>query len=43
MAVAGRESEQRGQAGAERYRAWIMDRFTLEARAGEIVVAALSG
>jgi len=43
IAVAEWESEQLGQAGAERYRAWmrsvgIMDRFTLETHAGEIVV-----
>jgi heme-degrading monooxygenase HmoA len=44
VAVAEWESEQLGQAGAERYRAWmrsagIMDRITLETRAGEIVAA----
>jgi hypothetical protein len=43
IAVAEWESERLGQAGAERYRAWmrsvgIMDRFTLETHAGEIVV-----
>ena len=43
IAVAEWESEQLGLAGAERYRAWmrsvgIMDRLTLETRAGEIVV-----
>ncbi len=43
IAVAEWESEQLGQAGAERYRAWmrsvgIMDRLTLETHAGEIVV-----
>jgi hypothetical protein len=42
VAVAEWESEQLGQAGAERYRAWmrnegIMDRLTLETHAGEIV------
>jgi hypothetical protein len=36
------ETEQLGQAGAEKYRAWmrnvgIMDRFTLETHAGDIV------
>jgi len=44
VAVAEWESEQLGQAGAERYRACmrsagIMDRITLETRAGEIVAA----
>ena len=44
IAVAEWESEQLGLAGAERYRAWmrsagIMDRFTLETHAGEIVAA----
>ena len=44
VAVAEWESEQLGLAGAEQYRAWmrsagIMDRFTLETRAGEIVAA----
>jgi len=44
VAVAEWESEQLGQAGAERYRAWmrsagIMDRITLETHAGEIVAA----
>ena len=44
IAVAEWESEALGQAGAERYRAWmraagIMDRFVLETRAGEIVAA----
>ena len=43
IAVAEWESEQLGQAGAERYRAWmrsvgIMDWLTLETHAGEIVV-----
>ena len=43
VAVAEWESEQLGLAGAERYRAWmrsvgIMDRITLETRAGDIVV-----
>jgi hypothetical protein len=42
VAVAEWESEPLGQAGAERYRAWmrsvgIMDRLTLETQAGEIV------
>jgi hypothetical protein len=42
IAVAEWESQQLGQAGAERYRAWmrsvgIMDRFTLETQAGDIV------
>ena len=42
IAVAEWETEQLGQAGAERYRAWmrgagIMDHFTLETHAGEIV------
>jgi len=42
IAVAEWESEDLGRAGAERYRAWmrsvgIMDRFTLETRAGDIV------
>lgn len=42
IAVAEWESEELGRAGAERYRAWmraagIMDRFTLETHAGEIV------
>lgn len=44
IAVAEWESESLGQAGAERYRAWmraagIMDRFVLETQAGEIVAA----
>jgi quinol monooxygenase YgiN len=44
IAVAEWESQQLGQAGAERYRAWmrsvgIMDRFTLEMQAGDIVAA----
>ena len=44
IAVAEWQSEQLGQAGAERYRAWmrsvgIMDRLTLETHAGEIVAA----
>ena len=44
IAVAEWESEALGQAGAERYRAWmraagIMDRFVLETQAGEIVAA----
>ena len=43
VAVAEWESEQLGLVGAERYRAWmrsvgIMDRITLETRAGDIVV-----
>ena len=43
IAVAEWESEELGQRGAERYRDWmrkagIMDRFTLETHAGEIVV-----
>lgn len=43
VAVAEWESEQLGQAGAEHYRAWmrdvgIMEHFTLETHAGEIVV-----
>jgi len=43
IAVAEWESEQLGRAGAERYRAWmrgaaIMDRFSLETHAGDIVV-----
>ena len=43
VAVAEWESEQLGLVGAERYRAWmrsvgIMDRITLETRAGNIVV-----
>ena len=43
IAVAEWESQQLGQAGAERYRAWmrdvgIMDRLTLETHAGDIVV-----
>jgi heme-degrading monooxygenase HmoA len=42
VAVAEWESEELGTAGAERYRAWmrrvgIMDRITLETRAGDIV------
>jgi hypothetical protein len=42
IAVAEWESEQLGKAGAEKYRAWmrsvgIMDRFTLETHAGDIV------
>src|SRR5512136_2165025 len=42
IAVAEWESEQLGKAGAERYRAWmrsagIMDHFTLETQAGDIV------
>jgi len=42
IAVAEWESEQLGQAGAERYRTWmssvgIMDRLTLETHAGDIV------
>ena len=42
IAVAEWESEELGRVGAERYRAWmrsagIMDRFTLETHAGEIV------
>ena len=42
VAVAEWESEQLGKAGAEKYRDWmrkvgIMDRITLETRAGEIV------
>jgi len=44
VAVAEWESEQLGQAGAERYRAWmrregIMDHLILETHAGEIVAA----
>ena len=44
IAVAEWQSEQLGRAGAERYRAWmrsvgIMDRFTLETHAGEVVAA----
>ncbi len=44
IAVAEWESEELGRAGAERYRAWmrsagIMDLFTLETHAGEIVAA----
>jgi len=44
IAVAEWQSLQLGQAGAERYRAWmrsvgIMDRITLETHAGEIVAA----
>ena len=44
VAVAEWENEELGKAGAERYRAWmrsagIMERFTLETRAGDIVVA----
>lgn len=44
IAVAEWESEELGRAGAERYRAWmrsegIMDRFTLETHAGDIVAA----
>jgi hypothetical protein len=43
IAVAEWESEPLGKAGAQRYREWmhrvgIMDRFTLETRAGDIVV-----
>jgi heme-degrading monooxygenase HmoA len=42
IAVAEWESEELGKAGAEKYRAWmrsvgIMDRFTLETHAGDIV------
>jgi heme-degrading monooxygenase HmoA len=42
IAVAEWESEELGRAGAERYREWmrsagIMDRFTLETRAGDVV------
>jgi hypothetical protein len=42
IAVAEWESEELGKAGAEQYRAWmrrvgIMDRITLETRAGDIV------
>ena len=42
VAVAEWESEELGRAGAENYRAWmrragIMDHFTLETSAGEIV------
>jgi hypothetical protein len=42
IAVAEWESQELGQAGAERYREWmrsvgIMDRFTLETQAGDIV------
>ena len=42
VAVAEWESRELGQTGAEQYRAWmrrmgIMDRFTLETRAGDIV------
>ena len=42
IAVAEWKSERLGRAGAERYRAWmrsagIMDRFTLETHAGDIV------
>ena len=42
IAVAEWESEQLGKAGADRYRAWmrsagIMDHFTLETQAGDIV------
>jgi hypothetical protein len=44
IAVAEWESEELGRAGAERYRAWmrgegIMDRFTLDTHAGDIVAA----
>ena len=44
IAVAEWETEQLGQAGAERYRDWmrregIMDHLTLETHAGEIVAA----
>ena len=44
VAVAEWENEELGTAGAERYRAWmrsagLMERFTLETRAGDIVVA----
>jgi quinol monooxygenase YgiN len=44
IAVAEWESQELGQVGAERYRAWmrsvgIMDRFTLETQAGDIVAA----
>ncbi len=43
IAVAEWESEPLGKAGAQRYREWmrragIMDRFTLETQAGDIVV-----
>ena len=43
IAVAEWKSEHLGQAGAEQYRAWmrsvgIMDRFTLETHAGDIMV-----
>lgn len=43
IAVAEWESQELGQAGAERYRVWmrsvgIMDRFRLETQAGDIVV-----
>jgi hypothetical protein len=43
IAVAEWESQELGQAGAERYRAWmrsvgIMDRIKLETQAGDIVV-----
>jgi Antibiotic biosynthesis monooxygenase len=43
IAVAEWESEELGRFGAEQYRSWmrrvgIMDRFTLETQAGEIVV-----
>jgi hypothetical protein len=42
IAVAEWESEELGKAGAERYRAWmrsagVMDHFTLETQAGDIV------
>jgi heme-degrading monooxygenase HmoA len=42
IAVVEWESEQLGRAGAERYRAWmrsagVMDHFTLETQAGDIV------
>ena len=42
VAVAEWETEELGRAGAEQYRAWmrsvgIMDRITLETRAGDIV------
>lgn len=44
VAVAEWESEELGRVGAENYRAWmrsagIMDRITLETRAGDIVVS----
>ena len=48
IAVAEWESEALGRAGAERYRAWmrsegIMDLFSLETHAGEIVAASGEG